>query len=126
MHVSVLDRHGDLPPILVDVELSRRDWPVPDWHEWALCGGMEFATFFGAAGDERPTMKRSEISTARAICSGCDVKRDCLDWALSTGEAFGVWGGTSGKQRARMRAAMKSGLSQADVVDGWFRSWLET
>lgn len=126
VHAAVLDTHANLPEVSVGEVDPHREWPIPEWHEWALCGGMDFATFFGAVNDERPTMKRSEISAARRICSACPVKRECLQWALGTGEDFGVWGGTSGRQRARMRAVMKAGASQDEVIEGWFSRWLET
>lgn len=123
-HAAVLDGNATLPSVTVDpVDVLRREWPIPGWHAWALCAGMSFAEFFGAASDERPTMKRSEVSRARSICAGCPVKRECLDWALEH-EGFGVWGGTSGRQRTIMRAAMKAG--QQDVAREWFARWLGT
>lgn len=126
VHADLLDTHAELPaPDVDEDQVRRRTWWVPDWHTWALCGGMSFAAFFGAASDERPTMKRSEVAYARSICAGCPVKRDCLDWALDNGEAFGVWGGTSGRQRGRMRAQMKAGLTQETIVEEWLARWLE-
>lgn len=128
VHAGALDSHGSLPAPDVDEDAVRqRSWPVPDWHTWALCGGMSFATFFGAANDERPTMKRSEIAYARGTCAGCPVKRECLDWALAKNERFGVWGGTSGRQRTRMRAEMRAeGLDAEQIADRWFQQWLGT
>jgi len=126
-HATVLDGHAELPsPVVDEDDVVRRSWYVPEWHTWALCGGMSFAAFFGAASDERPTMKRSEISYARRVCAACPVKRECLDWSLTNGEAFGVWGGTSGRQRSRMRAEMRSGATQVEVVEDWFTRWMTT
>lgn len=127
VHAGRLDTHADLPSPVVDYDdVNRLSWYVPDWHAMALCGGLPFAAFFGAANDERPTMKRSEVTAARAICAGCPVKRECLDWSLAKSEAFGVWGGTSGRQRMRMRADMRAGTTQATVIDEWFTRWLTT
>lgn len=128
VHAEILDTHENLPAPVVDAdEVLRRSWPVPGWHTWALCGGMPFSAFFGAANDERPTMKRSEISAARAVCAGCPVKRECLQWALERREQFGVWGGTSGRQRARMHHDMRvDGLSPAKIVEDWLELWLGT
>lgn len=36
---------------------------------------------------------------ARVICRGCEVKRECLDVALSRGESEGIWGGLTGWER---------------------------
>lgn len=40
---------------------------------------------------------------AKAICAGCDVRRECLDWAMKTNEQYGVWGGLSAPERRRLR-----------------------
>lgn len=40
---------------------------------------------------------------AKAVCAGCLVRGECLDFALSGPERFGVWGGTSERERRRLR-----------------------
>lgn len=40
---------------------------------------------------------------AKAACGRCPVKDDCLDFALTNGEKFGIWGGTSERERRRIR-----------------------
>src|SRR5215472_12428044 len=37
---------------------------------------------------------------AKAICGRCLVRSECLTWALTTREQFGVWGGLSEAERA--------------------------
>lgn len=54
-----------------------------DWGR-AKCIGKT-KTFF----DDRPT----SVNKAKAICERCPIKADCLRWALSHREAWGVWGG---------------------------------
>ena len=39
---------------------------------------------------------------ARAFCDGCAVKAECLAWAISKRETYGIWGGTSERQRRRL------------------------
>lgn len=46
------------------------------------------------ATDDRP---------ARAICAGCPVKTECLDFALDGGDHHGVFGGTSERERRSLR-----------------------
>lgn len=125
-HSSVFDTHSELP---LHVELPDRDerqLPYPEWHQWALCTGMPVSAFFGAATDERPTMKRSELAAARRVCAACEVKTECLQWALNpaTLEKHGVWGGTSGRQRAEMRKALAAGAHVNAVIVKWFTRWL--
>lgn len=46
-------------------------------------------------------------SPARAIgvCKRCPAVGDCLQWALDSGQRFGVWGGTTDEDRNRLKAA---------------------
>ena len=38
---------------------------------------------------------------AKAVCSGCPVKIECLDEANEISEPFGVWGGLNEVERKR-------------------------
>jgi WhiB family redox-sensing transcriptional regulator len=40
---------------------------------------------------------------ARAVCSECSVRQECLLYALANREQFGIWGGTSERERRRLR-----------------------
>jgi WhiB family transcriptional regulator, redox-sensing transcriptional regulator len=86
----------------VSAQVGRRRLPpVQDeaWLESAECAGMDPALFFPARGDFRA------VDAARAVCSGCPVRSECLAYAISHSEHYGVWGGTSERQRRRIRAA---------------------
>ena len=39
-----------------------------------------------------------------ALCAVCEVKAECLQYALDAGERIGVYGGTTGADRRRLRA----------------------
>lgn len=39
---------------------------------------------------------------AKATCRFCPVKDDCLEWALTTHQEFGIWGGLDEWQRANI------------------------
>lgn len=65
------------------------------WTARGACRGMETTVFFpGLSEATRP---------AKEICAGCPVTAECLDYALRTGQKFGIWGGTSERERRRMR-----------------------
>lgn len=40
---------------------------------------------------------------AKAVCRRCEVRDDCLTWAMATREPHGVWGGLSERERMRLR-----------------------
>lgn len=39
---------------------------------------------------------------ALAICGRCPHRDECREWAIDTGQRYGVWGGTTQQERARM------------------------
>lgn len=34
-----------------------------------------------------------EVEAAKAVCTGCPLRRECLSGALERSEPYGVWGG---------------------------------
>jgi WhiB family redox-sensing transcriptional regulator len=40
---------------------------------------------------------------ARAVCADCGVRKECLEFALTTNQDCGVWGGTSEEERRDIR-----------------------
>lgn len=42
-----------------------------------------------------------EVELALAICNGCPVKEDCLEYAYDTKTYDGIFGGTEGKERRK-------------------------
>lgn len=56
-----------------------------NWEERAACRGADVDLFFSA--DERDQQQ------ALAYCAICEVRQECLEAAITNGEAFGIWGG---------------------------------
>jgi WhiB family transcriptional regulator, redox-sensing transcriptional regulator len=44
-------------------------------------------------------VSESDAGPAKAVCARCEVRGECLEFALSTREWEGVWGGTTGTER---------------------------
>ena len=65
------------------------------WQERALCAETDPEAFFPEKG--------GSTREAKKICTGCEVKRECLEFALSNDERFGIWGGLSERERRRLR-----------------------
>jgi WhiB family transcriptional regulator, redox-sensing transcriptional regulator len=67
-----------------------------DWREAGACLAADPDLFFPVAvGSAAGT----ETSRALRICQDCPVKRQCLEFAMRTGEANGIWGGTTPEER---------------------------
>jgi WhiB family redox-sensing transcriptional regulator len=61
------------------------------WQDDALCAQVSQEMFFPEKGGSTRDAKR--------ICTTCEVKAQCLDYALQNNERFGIWGGLSERQR---------------------------
>ena len=67
------------------------------WQEQALCAQTDPEAFFPEKGGSTREAKR--------ICIGCEVKGECLEYALGQDERFGIWGGLSERERRRLKRA---------------------
>ena len=84
--------------------LSRTAFKTPDWtwQDSAECRGENLALFFGPDGERQPERElREEI--AKEICGWCPVRAQCLDYAVSRPEKYGVYGGLNEEERAAER-----------------------
>ena len=73
------------------------------WRVAALCRGDDAVHFFAPAHLERKEERMLRESRARALCSGCPVRVECLESALASGEPHGIWGGLNELQRSHLR-----------------------
>ena len=37
------------------------------------------------------------------MCTSCEVRAECLDYALANDERFGIWGGLSERERRKLK-----------------------
>jgi WhiB family redox-sensing transcriptional regulator len=81
-----------LVPDRVDTDADAID---DQWQEKALCAQTDPEAFFPEKGGSTREAKR--------ICLGCEVKDECLDYALAHDERFGIWGGLSERERRRLK-----------------------
>jgi WhiB family transcriptional regulator, redox-sensing transcriptional regulator len=65
--------------------------PAGDWQDRALCAQNDPEAFFPDKGESSAPAKR--------VCAGCEVRPECLQYALDHRERFGVWGGLSERER---------------------------
>jgi len=58
----------------------------------------------------------AETAVALAVCRGCQVRVECLSYAVHAGERLGVWGGTTERERLRMIRAYERRVSCAGAA----------
>jgi WhiB family transcriptional regulator, redox-sensing transcriptional regulator len=65
------------------------------WQERALCAQTDPEAFFPEKG--------GSTREAKKVCVGCEVQRECLEYALMNDERFGIWGGLSERERRKLK-----------------------
>lgn len=65
------------------------------WQDRALCAQTDPEAFFPEKGGSTREAKR--------VCRTCEVRAECLDYALEHDERFGIWGGLSERERRRLK-----------------------
>jgi WhiB family redox-sensing transcriptional regulator len=91
----LLDRTDPQPagrPAWHELEVPRVDLT---WQLDALCAQVDPEIFFPEKG--------GSTREAKATCLGCDVRAECLTYALITDQRFGIWGGLSERDRRRLK-----------------------
>jgi WhiB family transcriptional regulator, redox-sensing transcriptional regulator len=76
------------------------------WRDHAACLDADPEVFFPVA--VVGPLHDSAIRSARGICSGCGVSKDCLDFAMREGIDEGIWAGTTPEERRRIPAPRRS------------------
>ncbi|WP_129338204.1 WhiB family transcriptional regulator [Cellulomonas endophytica] len=65
------------------------------WQERALCAQTDPEAFFPEKG--------GSTREAKKVCVSCEVRSECLDYALANDERFGIWGGLSERERRKLK-----------------------
>ena len=47
--------------------------------------------------------KGGSTREAKKVCLACEVRAECLEYALAHDERFGIWGGLSERERRRLK-----------------------
>lgn len=93
--------------------LRSATWNAEEWREVGSCRQLDTGLFFpiGQTGEAEVKIVR-----AKKVCVTCPVRQQCLEFAITTNQEYGVWGGHSEEERrvirrqwrARQRAAGKA------------------
>lgn len=80
------------------------------WQERALCAQTDPESFFPEKG--------GSTREAKKVCLACEVRSECLEYALANDERFGIWGGLSERERRRRRRPPSDDDCAAGRTDG--------
>ncbi len=75
------------------------------WRQRSACRDEDPELFF-PVGTTGPAQR--QLEEAKAVCRRCLVIRECLNWALDTGQDAGVWGGLDEDERRALRRQLVS------------------
>ncbi|MBV9384132.1 MAG: WhiB family transcriptional regulator [Streptosporangiaceae bacterium] len=81
-----------------------------DWREAGACLSADPDLFYPIS---TTGLALAQIAKARTICSRCEVRRQCLEFAMETGDMHGIWGGTTPEERRRARRRKRAGGSRS-------------
>ena len=92
------DPRPSIKPQAIEIQgVINSDGIELSWQERALCAQTDPEAFFPEKGGSTREAKR--------VCSSCEVKVECLEYALENDERFGIWGGLSERERRRLKRA---------------------
>jgi WhiB family transcriptional regulator, redox-sensing transcriptional regulator len=77
------------------VALDGGDDTEMSWQERSLCAQTDPEAFFPEKG--------GSTREAKKVCVGCEVRSECLEYALANDERFGIWGGLSERERRKLK-----------------------
>ncbi|HEX7537482.1 MAG TPA: WhiB family transcriptional regulator [Dermatophilaceae bacterium] len=81
--------------LIMNVELIDTIEDELSWQERALCAQTDPEAFFPEKG--------GSTRDAKKVCVGCEVRSECLEYALQHDERFGIWGGLSERERRKFK-----------------------
>lgn len=83
----------------INIKAMETSWV---WQTQGACRDMDSNMFY-YEDQERGPAKEKRIADAKAICAGCVVKEECLEFALTINERYGIWGGLTEEERQSVK-----------------------
>jgi WhiB family redox-sensing transcriptional regulator len=79
-----------------------------DWRSLGACASAQSDLFFPLSS---ASVCAPQIAAAKAICARCQVRRQCLSFALQTRQQHGIWGGFTEDERSKEMRRGAEGLA---------------
>lgn len=77
----------------------------PTWMDDALCAQTDPELWFPEKGES--------ATRARQICGQCPIRQRCAEYALETGQEYGVWGGLNAAERSYLTGTASANVTEA-------------
>ena len=74
------------------------------WQPVASCSGSHSHLFFPPNVTERKDERERREIRAKSVCMICPVGRECLDYAMTIREPYGIWGSLTETERRQVLA----------------------
>jgi WhiB family transcriptional regulator, redox-sensing transcriptional regulator len=58
---------------------------------------------------------RGDTRRAKLVCAGCQVRRECLEYAVRTRQQHGIWGGTTEDERRLLQNRSRKAAARQRV-----------
>lgn len=73
-----------------------------DWEDDAACLGNDLSFFYSVGNPNKRGGADTELSLpGKHICEICDVRIECLEYAIRNKEPYGIWGGMTTRERKK-------------------------
>lgn len=79
-------------------------WDGSHWREDAACQDIDPQLFF-PVGTGPDAMAQTAV--AKDVCAECPVAQECLIFAVTTNQEYGIWGGLDEEERREVRRAWR-------------------
>lgn len=75
-------------------------WDGTHWRDEAACSDADPQLFFPVGTGPEAL---DQLHRAKAVCETCPVAQECLIFAVTTNQEYGVWGGLDEEERREVR-----------------------
>jgi len=101
-HGATTGRYG-VPP---DDNYKKQGQVLRKFAGRGKCRGADTSLFYPGRDGEVGGWNKEDadkVAKAKLLCGDCEVQAECLAYALTYEENFGVWGGLTSRERNRLR-----------------------